>query len=464
MIGRINVAEGPEFMVSPCPPSPVEEAKLAWIPRPNSPLENTPHKAGNGEISITCGSRHCPKCQTNARDKWLTARSKELLPVRYVHVVFTLPHELSWLILHNKKVIYDLLFRTTAATLLEIAADPRHLGAEIGFLSVLHTWGQTLQHHPHIHCVIPSGGLSLDHQCWVHPRYPFFLPVVVLRRVFRGKFVDGLKDTFQQGKLVFPGSLRPLAAEKAFAAFLRPLFRKEWVVYSNAPSADRSMCSTTWHAIPTASPSPIIGSCPWPMATSHFAGKTTHTAASNARCRSPPKSSCVASCSMSYRAGSSEFAFQASWLTGAGDNFCPSVNSCWRPLHRNPRRRLEAARQSPPQLGSVLAVAAPWWSSRNSPLNRSAGDLLTGSISLTVRSRYSASNLQRASACTLYVCPCWREPVPFGAERIQFKAKPTPSKLPGPSTPAFSTPGNELHTRTRRRPPVPEVSESIEYP
>jgi Putative transposase/Transposase zinc-binding domain len=193
-------------------------------------------QCGHEAISFnSCRSRHCPKCQTNARDKWLTARSKELLPVRYVHVVFTLPHELSWLILHNKKVIYDLLFRTTAATLLEIAADPRHLGAEIGFLSVLHTWGQTLQHHPHIHCVIPSGGLSLDHQRWVHPRYPFFLPVVVLRRVFRGKFVDGLKDAFHQGKLVFPGSLRPLAAEKAFAAFLRPLFRKEWVVYSKRP-------------------------------------------------------------------------------------------------------------------------------------------------------------------------------------------------------------------------------------
>ena len=122
-------------------------------------------QCGHEAISFnSCRSRHCPKCQTNARDKWLTARSKELLPVRYVHVVFTLPHELSWLILQNQKVIYDLLFRTTAATLLEIAADPRHLGAEIGFLSVLHTWGQTLQHHPHIHCVIPSGGLSLDHQ------------------------------------------------------------------------------------------------------------------------------------------------------------------------------------------------------------------------------------------------------------------------------------------------------------
>jgi hypothetical protein len=193
-------------------------------------------RCGHEAISFnSCRNRHCPKCQTNARDKWLAERSKELLPVRYVHVVFTLPHELSWLILHNKKVIYDLLFRTTAATLLEIAADPRHLGAEIGFLSVLHTWGQNLLHHPHIHCVIPSGGLSLDHQHWVHPRYPFFLPVAVLRRVFRGKFVAGLKDAFHQGKLVFPGSLLPLAAEKAFAAFLRPLFRKEWVVYSKRP-------------------------------------------------------------------------------------------------------------------------------------------------------------------------------------------------------------------------------------
>jgi hypothetical protein len=137
-------------------------------------------RCGHEAISFhSCRNRHCPKCQTNAREKWLTARSKELLPVRYVHVVFTLPHELSWLILHNKKVIYDLLFRTTAATLLEIAADPRHLGAEIGFLSVLHTWGQTLQHHPHIHCVIPAGGLSLDHQRWIHPRYlPHHHPVI----------------------------------------------------------------------------------------------------------------------------------------------------------------------------------------------------------------------------------------------------------------------------------------------
>ena len=183
----------------------------------------------------SCRSRHCPKCQTNARNRWLTARGKELLPVPYVHVVFTVPHELSWLTLHNKKVVYDLLFHASSAALLEIAADPKHLGAEIGFLSVLHTWGQTLQHHPHIHCVIPAGGLSPDHQHWIHPRYAFFLPVKVLGRVFRGKFVAGLRAAHQQRKLRFPGSLKSLAQDKAFQSFLRLLFRHDWVVYAKPP-------------------------------------------------------------------------------------------------------------------------------------------------------------------------------------------------------------------------------------
>ncbi len=135
----------------------------------------------------------------------------------------------------KQKVVYDLLFRASAATLLAIAADPKHLGAEIGFLSVLHTWGQNLQHHPHVHCVIPSGGLSPDHQRWVHPRYPFFLPVKVLSQVFRGKFIAALKCAFHEGKLVFPGSLKPLAEAKAFHSFLRPLFRHNWVVYAKRP-------------------------------------------------------------------------------------------------------------------------------------------------------------------------------------------------------------------------------------
>jgi hypothetical protein len=155
--------------------------------------------------------------------------------VAYVHVVFTLPQQLSQLMLQNKKLLYDLLFRASAETLLEVARNPKHLGAEIGFLSVLHTWGQNLLHHPHIHCVIPAGGLKADHSQWVHPRYQFFLPVGVLSKVFRGKFVAGLKRAFQQNRLTFAGTLKPLQHEKAFCSFLRTLFRQNWVVYAKPP-------------------------------------------------------------------------------------------------------------------------------------------------------------------------------------------------------------------------------------
>lgn len=183
----------------------------------------------------SCRNRHCPKCQTNARNKWLAARQRELLAVPYVHVVFTLPHQLATLALYNKKILYALLFRASAATLLEIAADPKHLGAEVGFLSVLHTWGQNLLLHPHVHCVVPAGGLSPDHERWVHPRYPFFFPVKVLSRVFRGKFVAGLKQAFQKGDLCLPGALQPLHRPEAFHSFLRTLFRQDWVVYAKRP-------------------------------------------------------------------------------------------------------------------------------------------------------------------------------------------------------------------------------------
>jgi hypothetical protein len=194
-------------------------------------------RCGHRAISYnSCRNRHCPKCLTNARDRWLADRQKELLNVGYFHVVFTLPHELSWLALHNQKVVYQLLFQASAETLLEVAADPKHLGAQIGFLSVLHTWGQTLQHHPHVHCVIPAGGLSPDCKQWIHPRCnAFFLPVKVLSRVFRGKFVAGLKRAFRKGELLFPGSLKTLKGEKTFAAFLRKLFRQDWVVYAKPP-------------------------------------------------------------------------------------------------------------------------------------------------------------------------------------------------------------------------------------
>jgi hypothetical protein len=183
----------------------------------------------------SCRNRHCPKCQTAARDRWIAARQKELLPTRYVHVVFTLPASLAPLTLQNKKFIYGLLLRASAETLLEIACDPRHLGAEIGFFSVLHTWNQKLGLHPHVHCVIPAGGLSLDHTHWIKSRSRFFLSIRVLRRVFRSKFVAGLKQAFQSGQLSFRGKLAALAQRKTFAAWLRSLFRKDWVVYAKPP-------------------------------------------------------------------------------------------------------------------------------------------------------------------------------------------------------------------------------------
>lgn len=183
----------------------------------------------------SCRNRHCPKCQTNAREKWLRARERELLPVGYYHLVFSVPHTLVPLIWQNKRVLFALLFEASASTLLEVAADPKHLGADIGFLSILHTWGQTLQRHPHIHCVVPGGGLSPDRTRWISSRPQFFLPVRVLSRVFRGKFVAGLREAFQRNKLVFHGACQPLAQDQAFAAFLRTLFRQDWVVYAKPP-------------------------------------------------------------------------------------------------------------------------------------------------------------------------------------------------------------------------------------
>jgi hypothetical protein len=183
----------------------------------------------------SCRNRHCPKCQAGARDRWIAARRQELLPTPYVHVVFTLPRHLAPLVLQNKKVIYDLLFRTSAETLFEVARDPKHLGAEIGFFSVLHTWSQKLETHPHVHCVVPAGGLSLDHTHWVSAPGQYFLPREVLRKVFRGKFVDALKQTFRDGQLRFHGDLTLLAQPKIFAAWLRPLHRKDWIVYLKPP-------------------------------------------------------------------------------------------------------------------------------------------------------------------------------------------------------------------------------------
>lgn len=180
----------------------------------------------------SCRNRHCPKCQAQARQHWLSAREQELLNVSYFHVVLTLPHQLNALVRANPTLLYNLLFSASAKTFLEVAADPKHLGAEIGFFSILHTWGQNLMLHPHLHCVIPLGGLTADHQQWLHPRYPFFLPVKVLSRVFRGKFVAGLKRAYRRKLLHLGGELQHLQQPKCFAAFLRTLFRQDWVVYA----------------------------------------------------------------------------------------------------------------------------------------------------------------------------------------------------------------------------------------
>jgi hypothetical protein len=183
----------------------------------------------------SCRDRHCPKCLTAARNAWVAAREQELLPVGYVHLVFTVPEPLARLALANKRVVYDLLFRAVAATLLQVAANPKRLGATIGGLMVLHTWGQRLQHHPHVHCVVPAGGLSPDRTRWIHTRPTFFLPVKVLRQVFRGKLVAGLRTAFREGRLSFPGALQTLAPESAFRAWLRSLHHQPWVVYAKPP-------------------------------------------------------------------------------------------------------------------------------------------------------------------------------------------------------------------------------------
>jgi hypothetical protein len=183
----------------------------------------------------SCRNRHCPKCQANARHRWLQARRAELLPTRYVHVVFTLPHELAPLALVNKKLVYQLLFDASAQTLLELARDPRYLGAEIGFFSVLHTWNQKLQHHPHVHCVVPEGGVAADGSRWVRPRCNFFLPVKAMAKLFRGKFLDALRKAFSSGALRLPGRMRNLASPPAFGALLRQSCRNPWVVYAKRP-------------------------------------------------------------------------------------------------------------------------------------------------------------------------------------------------------------------------------------
>ncbi len=182
----------------------------------------------------SCRNRHCPKCQSATRERWLTDRQADLLPVPYFHVVFTVPAEVAEIAFHNKAVVYAILFDAVAATLKTIAADPRHLGGEIGFLAILHTWGQALTHHPHIHCLVPGGALSSDGH-WLSCRTRFFLPIHVLSRLFRRLFLERLRTAHATGQLRFSGTLDGLADADVFATAIQQLRRKDWVVYAKPP-------------------------------------------------------------------------------------------------------------------------------------------------------------------------------------------------------------------------------------
>lgn len=183
----------------------------------------------------SCRNRHCPKCQGSAQALWLAARQAEVLPVPYAHVVFTIPQCLAPLALQNQQVVYDLLLRTAARTLQEIAANPRHLGARLGFFAILHTWGQTLVHHPHVHCVVPAGGLADDGHTWRSCRPGFFLPVRVLSRLFRGKLLAELAEAFREGRIELHGRLADYRSSAAFGRLLNEARRTEWVVYAKPP-------------------------------------------------------------------------------------------------------------------------------------------------------------------------------------------------------------------------------------
>jgi hypothetical protein len=191
---------------------------------------------GHLEISYnSCRNRHCPKCQSLRKEKWIEARREDLLPIEYFHVVFTIPSELNPLVSINPKLLYDLLFRSVSETLTKLANDPKHLGAQIGSIGILHTWGQNLMDHPHLHCIVTGGGLSSDRSRWVSCRKGFFIPVRVISALFKGKFLDLLKKCFKSDALVFPDPIRHLKPPQDFERFRRPLYRKKWVLYCKPP-------------------------------------------------------------------------------------------------------------------------------------------------------------------------------------------------------------------------------------
>ena len=203
----------------------------------------------------SCRNRHCPKCQGAAAREWLAEREAELLPVPYFHVVFSLPGEIAAIAYQNKAVVYDLLFKVSAETMLTIAADPEHLGARVAITSVLHTWGSAIMHHPHVHMIVPGGGISPDGTRWIAAKPRFLLPVLVLSALFRRRMLKALALARKAGKLVFFNDLAPLADAHSFADYLQPLKDKKWHVYAKRRSQGRRPCLPISRAVRTASPS-----------------------------------------------------------------------------------------------------------------------------------------------------------------------------------------------------------------
>jgi hypothetical protein len=202
-----------------------------------SHYESCDHCSYQGKSYNSCRNRLCPVCQQKDKLQWLEKRMEELLPVGYYHLVFTLPHDLIPLCRVNKKSMYGLLFQAASQTMMELCRDPRHLGADIGMITVLHTWGQIMMEHPHLHCIMPAGGLSVDRKHWIMPdkKGDFFIHAKVLSRKFRGKYLDLLKKRYHAGELIFPGKVKPLSGKHNFQSFIDKLYRKEWVVNIQAP-------------------------------------------------------------------------------------------------------------------------------------------------------------------------------------------------------------------------------------
>src|SRR6266446_4202975 len=300
----------------------------------------------------SCRNRHCPKCQWPAAAAWLAAREAELLPVPYFHIVFTMPAAISAIAYQNKPSVYGLLFAAAAETLTTIAADRKHLGADIGVTAVLHSWGQNLQHHPHVHMIVPGGGISPDGKRWIACRPGFFLPVRVLSRLFRRLFLQGLEAMHAADELQFFADLSKLKHANAWRAYLPPLRKSEWVVYAKKPFAVLSRSWPISRAIRIASRSPtaVCSILTRPMSVS--AGRTiARTAVIGARsCVSTPASSCAASCSTSSQPASIASVTTACSPTAiapTSSNFVDGLSMCH---HREPRTPTAITPARPPQI------------------------------------------------------------------------------------------------------------------